>query len=234
MNTLAVRTPALQSRLPSVGTTIFTVMSALAQEVGAVNLGQGFPDFDCDPALLKQVGDAMNDGLNQYPPMAGVPQLRQAVELVLMLGTREPTLAARGARALLEGPLAAYNYEGRRSEVAQQLAFLTAEPALCVAALGRNLELPRWQLRFLSARAECLERANHPLAGRARSDLTDWVGNSEGDISVGLELPPPVLQATSADEYREDGVMASPLDVGALDAPRVADAGAEHGGGSDR
>ena len=79
MNTLAVRTPALQSRLPSVGTTIFTVMSALAQEVGAVNLGQGFPDFDCDPALLKQVGDAMNDGLNQYPPMAGVPQLRQAV-----------------------------------------------------------------------------------------------------------------------------------------------------------
>ena len=79
MNTLAVRTPALQSRLPSVGTTIFTVMSALAQEVGAVNLGQGFPDFDCDPALLRQVGDAMNDGLNQYPPMAGVPQLRQAV-----------------------------------------------------------------------------------------------------------------------------------------------------------
>ena len=79
MNTLAARTPALQSRLPSVGTTIFTVMSALAQETGAVNLGQGFPDFDCDPALLRQVGDAMSEGLNQYPPMAGVPLLRQAV-----------------------------------------------------------------------------------------------------------------------------------------------------------
>ncbi len=79
MNTLATRTPALQSRLPSVGTTIFTVMSALAAETGAVNLGQGFPDFDCDPALLRQVGDAMSEGLNQYPPMAGVPLLRQAV-----------------------------------------------------------------------------------------------------------------------------------------------------------
>ncbi len=79
MNTLATRTPALQSRLPSVGTTIFTVMSALATETGAVNLGQGFPDFDCDPALLRQVGDAMSEGLNQYPPMAGVPLLRQAV-----------------------------------------------------------------------------------------------------------------------------------------------------------
>jgi methionine aminotransferase len=62
-----------------VGTTIFTVMSALAQETGAVNLGQGFPDFDCDPALLSQVTAAMREGLNQYPPMAGVPPLRQAV-----------------------------------------------------------------------------------------------------------------------------------------------------------
>ena len=44
-----------------------------------MNLGQGFPDFDCDPALLAQVGEAMREGLNQYPPMAGVPLLRQRV-----------------------------------------------------------------------------------------------------------------------------------------------------------
>ncbi len=73
------RTPALHSRLPEVGTTIFTVMSALATRTGAVNLGQGFPDFDCDPALPEQVCQAMKRGLNQYPPMAGVPALRQAV-----------------------------------------------------------------------------------------------------------------------------------------------------------
>ncbi|GAB3547330.1 pyridoxal phosphate-dependent aminotransferase [Noviherbaspirillum agri] len=71
--------PAIQSRLPNVGTTIFTVMSALAVEKAAVNLGQGFPDFDCDPALVDAVTTAMKNGLNQYPPMAGVPALREAI-----------------------------------------------------------------------------------------------------------------------------------------------------------
>jgi methionine aminotransferase len=75
----AFYTPALTSRLPQVGTTIFTVMSALAQQHGAVNLGQGFPDFDCDPRLLDAVNDAMREGLNQYPPMTGVPVLCEAV-----------------------------------------------------------------------------------------------------------------------------------------------------------
>jgi len=71
--------PALASRLPQVGTTIFTVMSALAQQHNAVNLGQGFPDFDCDPRLIDAVNNAMRSGLNQYPPMTGVPALREAV-----------------------------------------------------------------------------------------------------------------------------------------------------------
>jgi methionine aminotransferase len=79
MSSTAIRTPAVTSRLPQVGTTIFTVMSALAQQHGAVNLGQGFPDFDCDPALLDAVNAAMRAGLNQYPPMTGVPVLRQAI-----------------------------------------------------------------------------------------------------------------------------------------------------------
>ncbi len=72
-------TPVLHSRLPQVGTTIFTIMSALAQQHGAINLGQGFPDFACDPKLIDAVDAAMRSGANQYPPMAGVPQLRQAV-----------------------------------------------------------------------------------------------------------------------------------------------------------
>ena len=77
--TVAEKTPQLASRLPNVGTTIFTVMSSLAAEKGAVNLGQGFPDFDCDPQLITAVTGAMTQGLNQYPPMAGVPPLRQAI-----------------------------------------------------------------------------------------------------------------------------------------------------------
>jgi methionine aminotransferase len=72
-------TPVLQSRLPAVGTTVFTLMSALATEHGAVNLGQGFPDFDCDARLLDAVDDAMRAGANQYAPMIGMPALRQAI-----------------------------------------------------------------------------------------------------------------------------------------------------------
>ncbi|MDA8453265.1 pyridoxal phosphate-dependent aminotransferase [Acidovorax sp. GBBC 3334] len=75
----AARTPAFPSKLPHVGTTIFSVMSALAAEHGAVNLGQGFPDFNCDPALVDAVNDAMRAGHNQYPPMPGVAALRHAV-----------------------------------------------------------------------------------------------------------------------------------------------------------
>jgi len=75
----AAATPSLASRLPAVGTTVFTRMSALAAQHDAVNLGQGFPDFACDPRLVDMVADAMRAGHNQYPPMAGTPALRQAI-----------------------------------------------------------------------------------------------------------------------------------------------------------
>lgn len=75
----AIMTPQLISKQPKLGTTIFTVMSGLAAEVGAVNLGQGFPDFECDPQLTHAVTKAMQEGLNQYPPMPGVLPLREAV-----------------------------------------------------------------------------------------------------------------------------------------------------------
>ena len=77
--TMKCETPTLVSRLPHVGTTIFSVMSALAAQHKAVNLGQGFPDFACDPALIAHVTQAMQAGHNQYPPMPGVPLLREAV-----------------------------------------------------------------------------------------------------------------------------------------------------------
>ncbi|MBX9899932.1 MAG: pyridoxal phosphate-dependent aminotransferase [Burkholderiaceae bacterium] len=68
------------SKLPHVGTTIFSSMSALASAKGAINLGQGFPDFDCDPALHEAVTAAMKGGHNQYPPMLGVPSLRATIK----------------------------------------------------------------------------------------------------------------------------------------------------------
>ena len=70
---------AIDSKLPNVGTTIFTVMSRLAAEHHAINLSQGFPDFDCAPELRALLAKYVNSGLNQYPPMAGVAPLREAI-----------------------------------------------------------------------------------------------------------------------------------------------------------
>ena len=69
----------IASKLPHVGTTIFTVMSRLAQEHNAINLSQGFPDFDCAKELRDLVTKYINAGLNQYPPMAGVMRLRERI-----------------------------------------------------------------------------------------------------------------------------------------------------------
>ena len=67
------------SKLPKVGTTIFTVMSQLAAEHGAINLGQGFPDFDVPPRLVDALAHALRGGHNQYAPMMGIPALRRAI-----------------------------------------------------------------------------------------------------------------------------------------------------------
>lgn len=70
---------SLSSKQPKVGTTIFSIMSALAQEHGALNLAQGFPDFACSPKLIELVGHYMRSGLNQYAPMPGVLALREKI-----------------------------------------------------------------------------------------------------------------------------------------------------------
>ncbi len=108
-----VGTPALKTKLPAVGTTIFSVMSALAAEHRAVNLGQGFPDFACDPALVRAVTDAMQAGHNQYPPMPGVPALRGAVaaKIESLYGrtydaATEITITAGATQAILTAVLA--------------------------------------------------------------------------------------------------------------------------------
>ena len=131
------RTPSFPSRLPRVGTTIFTVMSALAHEHGAVNLGQGYPDFECDPALLDAVNAAMRQGHNQYPPMPGVPALRSAVaaKIEALYGARydaasEITITAGATQAILTAILACVH---PGDEV------VVLEP--CYDSYGPNIEL---------------------------------------------------------------------------------------------
>lgn len=101
------------SRLPDVGTTVFTVMSALAARHRAVNLGQGFPDFDGDPRLRELLAQAMAAGHNQYAPMAGVPALRAAIAAKheRLYGARydaerEVTVTAGATQAIMTAVLA--------------------------------------------------------------------------------------------------------------------------------
>ncbi|MCU0382676.1 MAG: methionine aminotransferase [Cyclobacteriaceae bacterium] len=96
-----------KSKLPLVGTTIFTVMSKLAAEHGAINLSQGFPDFPLDGNLIELVNKAMQDGYNQYAPMPGWPALRQVISEVIektytinVNPETEITVTAGGTQAL--------------------------------------------------------------------------------------------------------------------------------------
>jgi methionine aminotransferase len=104
---ITLETPSFPSRLPKVGTTIFTVMSTLAAEHQAINLGQGFPDFPCDRKLIADVNEAMLADHNQYPPMAGVAELRHGVseKIKTLYGHRydpdnEITITAGGTQAI--------------------------------------------------------------------------------------------------------------------------------------
>ena len=97
----------VSSRLPQVGTTIFTVMSALARECGAINLSQGYPDFDADDELFARVAHWMRSGQNQYAPMSGVAPLREAIvaKTAALYGTQydandEVTVTAGATQAL--------------------------------------------------------------------------------------------------------------------------------------
>ncbi len=101
---------ALESRLPNVGTTIFTVMSRLAAETGAINLSQGYPEFSAPPLLYDLVLKHMRAGSNQYAPMAGAIPLREAIarKVEALYGTRydpehEITVTAGGTQAIFTG-----------------------------------------------------------------------------------------------------------------------------------
>ena len=112
------QTLSVSSKLPDVGVSIFAVMTRLANEHGAINLSQGFPDFDCDPALVEAVAAAMRAGHNQYAPMPGVLALREAIasKVALCYGaTYDPQTEIQivsGATAGLYATLTAFVHSG--------------------------------------------------------------------------------------------------------------------------
>ena len=177
-----------ESRLPAVGTTIFTVMSALAARTGAINLGQGFPDFDCDPALVDAVTAAMRAGHNQYPPMTGVPALRQAVsdKVALTTGRRydadsEITITAGATQGILSTVLALV-HPGDEVVVLEP-CYDSYGPSITLAG-GHAIRVPltpgTWRPDFAA-----LEKA---LTPRTRLVIVNTPHNPSGTVWTAAEL----------------------------------------------
>lgn len=138
--------PVPRTKLPKVGTTIFTVMSQLAVEKGALNLGQGFPDFDGPAALRERVAWHMNAGRNQYAPMAGVPALREAIaeKVAALYGRRvDPETEVTVTAGATEALFCAIHALVRAGEevVVFDPVYCSYEPAVELAG-GRCVHLP--------------------------------------------------------------------------------------------
>ncbi|HEX3845079.1 MAG TPA: methionine aminotransferase [Steroidobacteraceae bacterium] len=135
-----------RSKLPDVGTTIFTVMSRRARELGALNLGQGFPDYDIDPRLAELTGEAMRQGHNQYAPMEGVPELRERIARKLVAsygGDFDPQAqitVTLGATEAIYSAVQAVVGAGEEA-IAFDPAYDSYEPAVRLAG-GRCMRLP--------------------------------------------------------------------------------------------
>jgi methionine aminotransferase len=178
----SVHTPTPPSRLPQLGTTVFTVMSALAQQHGAVNLGQGFPDFEGDPALLDAVQAAMRAGHNQYPPMAGVPALRQAIaaKVARLYGhaydwEREITITAGATQGILTALLAVVSPGDE--VIVLEPAYDSYAPNIALAG-GVMVPVP---LDPLSFRPD-FERIRAALSPRTRALIINSPHNPSGQV----------------------------------------------------
>lgn len=134
------------SKLPDVGTTIFTVMSRRARELGALNLGQGFPDYDIDPRLTELVGEAMRTGHNQYAPMEGLPALRERIAAKLFacygldVDPESEITVTLGATEAIYSAIQAAIGPGDEA-IAFDPAYDSYEPAVRLAG-GRCVRLP--------------------------------------------------------------------------------------------
>ena len=178
----AAPTLALSSRLPAAGTTIFTVMSALAAEHGAVNLGQGFPDYPIDPVLSGLVAKAMADGFNQYPPMAGVMALREAIAVKMQRGYgrvydpgREITVTS-GATEAIWASVSGLVHPGDEVILFEPV-YDSYGPAVTLAG-GKVVALP---LTFPDFRIDW-ERVRAAITPRTRLILVNFPNNPSGSI----------------------------------------------------
>ena len=184
------------SKLPNVGTTIFTTMSALAAEHQAINLGQGFPDFPCDPTLLDAVNHAMRLGHNQYAPMPGIAQLREAIaqKIVALYGHRydphtEITVTAGATQAIFTAIMACV---GRDDEVIViEPAFDSYLPAIQLAggkAIPIAMDIVRDRNGLVDSYALPWEALANAITPRTRLILTNTPHNPTASIWDAADL----------------------------------------------
>jgi len=176
------------SKLPDIGTTIFTVMSRRARELGALNLGQGFPDYDIDLRLTELVGEAMRAGHNQYAPMEGLPELRQriAAKLSACYGLhRDPEseiTVTLGATEAIYSAIQAAVGPGDEA-IAFDPAYDSYEPAVRLAG-GRCVRLPLEPPHFRYD----WDRVRAALSERTRLVLLNSPANPACTVATATDL----------------------------------------------
>lgn len=178
----------IRTKLPKVGTTIFSVMSQLATTHKAINLGQGFPDFDGPQALRDALAAAMNSGKNQYAPMTGVPKLREQIALKTekLYGRKvsadtEITVTS-GATEALFAAIAAAVHTGEEVIVLDP-CYDSYEPAIELAG-GRAVHIP---LRLFDFSVDW-QRVKDAVTPRTRMILINSPHNPSGAVLDAADL----------------------------------------------
>jgi methionine aminotransferase len=217
------------SKLPRVGTTIFTVMSRLAQECGAINLSQGFPDFDPPPRLVELVTQKMREGVNQYAPMAGWPPLLQAIAAKVealygrrVSGETEVTVTSGATEALF----CAIHAVVRPGDevVLLEPAYDSYEPAVELAG-GRVVRVPLRRPHF----GVDWQRVRDAMTARTRLLIVNSPHNPTGAVfsAADLDALGEVLRDSPAlvlaDEVYEHIVFGERRHAGLLGRPELAE-----------
>jgi methionine aminotransferase len=177
-----------ESKLPRVGTTIFTVMSRLAAECGAINLSQGFPDFDPPRRLVDLVGEAMRCGRNQYAPMAGAPELLEAISAKVRdlygcdVDAESGVTVTSGATEALFAAIHSVVRPGDEV-ILLEPAYDSYEPAVELAG-GRALRIPLLRPGFTVD----WERVRATLSSRTRLVIVNSPHNPTGAILAPSDL----------------------------------------------
>lgn len=180
--------PSQNTLLASTGTTIFTVMSALAAEHQAINLGQGFPDVDGPADVVQAAADALWDGRNQYPPLTGVPELRQAVAAAnarfygITVDPAAEVVVTSGATEAITACLMAVLNPGDECVLIEPLYDTYLPVVKMLGAVPRLVRLtpPKWELprRELAA----------AFGPKTKAILINSPGNPTGKIFTAAEL----------------------------------------------